>query len=73
MSPIQIEMFEDLIFMARMCAVSFSLHYCESNDSWYVEVSSIAPVEEYIGRNKSLSGALADAQEHLSQLMKAKI
>ena len=59
----------DLHAMARAIGVSYSLHYAESDDSWYAEVSSAAPSEEWIGRNRaSFTIAIDDCIAHLNSI-----
>ena len=39
---------QEVLGLARSCGVSFSLHYCESDNTWWWNISSAARAEEYI-------------------------
>ena len=39
---------------AKSAGVGYSLTYCEADDSWYFAIHSIAPEEEWIGKNRSI-------------------
>jgi hypothetical protein len=50
---------------AKLMQVSYSMHYCDVDDSWYFSVSSIAPSENWIGKNYSFDTAVDCVLEHL--------
>lgn len=43
---------------AEKAAVSFSLHFCESDSSWYYAVSSTTTTENRIGKDRSFDSAI---------------
>ena len=56
--------------LARRTGVSYSMHYAESDDSWYFSVHSSAPSEEWIGRNHSFDIAVKCVTEWMESLIK---
>ena len=54
---------------ARQATVSYSLHYCESDDSWFFAVSSAAPSEEWCGKNRSFDVAVECVLEWLDSVL----
>lgn len=54
--------------LAIKASVSWALNYSESDDSWYIVISSIAPSENFIGRNRSFLTAIDDAQVWLNYI-----
>lgn len=59
----------ELHALAREAAVSYSLHYSETEDAWYVTVDSAAPAECYVTKTRTLPIALGMALEHLRKLV----
>lgn len=53
---------------AKQAVVSYALHYCESDDSWFFSVSSIAPSENWCGGNHSFDIAVECVLERLKSL-----
>lgn len=60
---------DELHALAREAAVSYSLHYSETEDAWYVTVDSAAPAECYVTKTRTLPIALFMALEHLRKLV----
>lgn len=54
---------------AKKAGVSYSLHYAESDDSWYFVVSSAAPSEEWCGKNHSFDIAVGCVLEWLDAVL----
>ena len=52
--------------MCRARQVSYSLHYDESQDLWYVNIDGSSPSEAHVGRDHTLGLALEAAIEHLA-------
>jgi len=59
---------EKLHERCRDLQVSYSLNYDEAEDSWYISISSAAPVECFIGKNHSLWIAMLSTFEFLDTL-----
>lgn len=51
----------------RAIQVNYNLDFCNGSNLWYLQISSDAPAEEYIGKDRSLSIALECVFEHLSK------
>lgn len=59
---------DDLRIAAQKKAVSFAVHYCEADDSWYGVISSNAPSENWVGKNRSLPCAMEELLEAIRRL-----
>lgn len=58
--------------LADELGVSFSLHYHNSDGTWFWEINSAANSECFIGRNRhSLNLATEEAIEHLEKIKTA--
>lgn len=44
--------------LARTHSCSFSINYCEADNSWYSEVRSSAPAENFTSRNRDFNTAV---------------
>ncbi|QVW55827.1 hypothetical protein pEaSNUABM9_00246 [Erwinia phage pEa_SNUABM_9] len=61
----------DMTRLKALCKqreVGFSLNYNDVSDTWYVRISSAAQSENFIGKDRALSTALADGIAHLEKL-----
>ena len=54
---------------AKLAGVSYSLHYSECDDSWFVKIESIAPSERWCGRTTTFMLAVRFAIEWLDGLL----
>jgi hypothetical protein len=59
---------EEVYDLARRASVDFAVNYCDCDDSWYCTVSSPAPAECYIGKNRSFKFAVECVIKHLTKL-----
>lgn len=53
---------------AELAGVSFSIHYCESDNSWYGAVSSAAPSEETVTKSGSFVATCERLIEHCERI-----
>ena len=44
--------------LARTRSCSFSLNYCEADNSWYSEVTGLAPIESFTSKNRDFNAAV---------------
>ena len=54
---------------AVKAGVNYSMHYCQADDSYYFEVSSTAPDEDWTARNRSFGLAVESVCEWLDSLI----
>lgn len=59
---------QELHDLACKAMVSWSLHYEESYGTWYVEISSSAPSENFVGKSRGFEEAITDACSWLRRL-----
>jgi hypothetical protein len=50
--------------------VCFELHFVEPSNLWYINITSAAPVENHMTKDRSLSIALEVAIDHVEGLIK---
>lgn len=55
---------------SRYAGVSFTLHFSEAEDQFYVTIESNAPTENFISKTRGLSCAIDYTIEHLMGLRK---
>ena len=57
---------------AMKAAVSYSMECCESDGSYFFMIKSVAPSENWIGKNHSFDAAVVIVSEYLDGLIGAK-
>lgn len=62
------DILDDLQIASQHSSVSFSINYCESDDSWYGSIHSIAPAENWIGKNRSKEVAMQELLDALTRI-----
>lgn len=55
--------------LAGRAGVSWSLHYGEASDSWWVEISSAAPSECWVGKGSAFATAVTNAEDWLLSIV----
>jgi len=67
--PCNCQLIDNLKYACRQKGVSFSVRYCEVDDSWYVGIDSIAPSENYMSKSYGLlESAVHMAMKHMATL-----
>ena len=62
----ELELINKLHHLARLAQVDYELSYSDGSNDWYVSITSAAPSENFIGKDRSiLEHALTDAIEYL--------
>ena len=64
-SEIKFHRLEEVRKAAQKIGVGYSLNYCESDDSWFFTIESVAPAEYWCGKNHSFNIAVDCVLEQL--------
>jgi hypothetical protein len=60
---------DEVLCLAKKAGVGFSCAYCESDDTWYFTIDSIAPSEQWIGKNHNYNLALQSVLDYLKGIL----